>query len=63
VGLEHRALQSLALLLAHAGEIVTTDEGLQALWPGREVSEASLTTSMVRLRGAQGEAGHSIERQ
>jgi non-specific serine/threonine protein kinase len=62
VELERRPLQLLALLLAHAGEIVTKDEILEALWPGREVSEASLTTCMGRLRQALGEAGHTAIR-
>jgi non-specific serine/threonine protein kinase len=62
VELERRPLQLLALLLAHAGEIVTKDEILDALWPGREVSEASLTTCMTRLRQALGEAGYSAIR-
>jgi non-specific serine/threonine protein kinase len=62
VELERRPLQLLALLLAHAGEIVTKDEILEALWPGREVSEASLTTCMTRLRQALGEAGHAAIR-
>jgi non-specific serine/threonine protein kinase len=62
VELERRPLLLLALLLAHAGEIVTKDEILEALWPGREVSEASLTTCMARLRQALGEVGHSAIR-
>jgi non-specific serine/threonine protein kinase len=62
VELERRPLQLLALLLAHAGEIVTKDEILEALWPGREVSEASLTTCMTRLRQALGEGGHAAIR-
>ncbi len=62
VELERRPLQLLALLLDHSGEIVTKDEILAALWPGREVSEASLTTCMTRLRGALGEAGRGAIR-
>ena len=60
--LERRPLQLLALLLANAGEIVTKEEILDALWPGREVSEASLTTCMTRLRQALGTIGHSAIR-
>jgi non-specific serine/threonine protein kinase len=52
----------LALLLAHAGEIVTKDEIMEALWPSREVSETSLTVCMARLRQALGEAGHGAIR-
>jgi non-specific serine/threonine protein kinase len=62
VDLERRPLQLLALLLTHAGEIVTKDEILDALWPGREVTEASLTNCMARLRQALGETGHTAIR-
>jgi non-specific serine/threonine protein kinase len=62
VELERRPLQLLALLLTHAGEIVTKDEILDALWPGREVTEASLTNCMARLRQALGETGHTAIR-
>jgi non-specific serine/threonine protein kinase len=62
IDLERRPLQLLALLLVHAGEIVTKDEILEALWPDREVSEASLTTCMMRLRQALGPTGHSAIR-
>ena len=60
VELERRPLQLLGLLLTHAGEIVTKDEILEALWPGREVSEASVTTCMARLRQGLGEAAVKI---
>jgi non-specific serine/threonine protein kinase len=62
VELERRPLQLLGLLLTHAGEIVTKDEILEALWPGREVSEASVTTCMARLRQGLGEARNSVIR-
>ncbi len=62
VEVERRPLQLLALLLAHPGEIVTKAEILDALWPGREVSEASLTNCMARLRQALGEIGHTAIR-
>ena len=62
VDLERRPLQLLALLLTHAGEIVTKDEILDALWPGREVTEASLTNCMARLRQGLGDAGHTAIR-
>jgi non-specific serine/threonine protein kinase len=58
VELERRPLQLLSLLLGNAGEIVTKEEILDALWPGREVSEASLTNCMARLRQGLGEDGH-----
>jgi non-specific serine/threonine protein kinase len=62
VELERRPLQLLSLLLTNAGEIVTKEEILDALWPGREVSEASLTNCMARLRQGLGEIGHTAIR-
>ncbi len=62
IELERRPLQLLTLLLANAGEIVTKDEIMDALWPGREMSENSLTVCMARLRQSLGEAGHSAIR-
>jgi len=50
VEIERRPLELLALLLRHAGEVVTKDEILDALWPARVVTEASLTKCMARLR-------------
>jgi DNA-binding winged helix-turn-helix (wHTH) protein/tetratricopeptide (TPR) repeat protein len=52
VDLERRPLELLALLLAHAGEVVTKAEILAALWADRDVSDASLTKCMARLRRA-----------
>ncbi len=60
VDLERRPLEMLALLLAHAGEVVTKAEVVTQLWTGREVSDASLTKCMARLRRALGDADHSI---
>jgi non-specific serine/threonine protein kinase len=60
--LEPRPLKLLELLLANAGEIVTKSEILDTLWAGREVTEASLTNCMARLRQAMGEAGHAAIR-
>jgi non-specific serine/threonine protein kinase len=60
VELERRPLELLSLLLVHAGEVVTKDEILDALWPDREVSEASLTKCMARLRSAIGDEDHEI---
>jgi non-specific serine/threonine protein kinase len=62
VELDRRPLEMLALLLNRAGEVVTKDEILDAVWPDREVTEASLTKAMARLRQALGDTGHSIVR-
>ena len=60
VELERRPLELLALLLAHAGEVVTKAEILSALWTGREVSDASLTKCVARLRRALNDVDHTI---
>src|SRR5580698_8283663 len=62
VEVERRPLELLSLLLAHAGEVVTKDEILYALWPDRDVSEASLTTCLARLRNALADEDHTIIR-
>lgn len=50
--IERRPLLLLALLLRHAGEVVTKGEIFEALWPDRIVTDASLTKCMARLRQA-----------
>ncbi len=62
VELERRPLELLSLLLAHAGEVVTKDEILDALWPDRDISEASLTKCVARLRSALTDDDHTIVR-
>jgi len=62
VDLERRPLELLALLLEHAGEVVTKDEILDALWPDRDISEASLTKCVARLRSAMSDNDHTIIR-
>ena len=62
VELERRPLELLSLLLKHAGEVVTKNEILDALWPDREVSEASLTKCVARLRNALADEDHTIIR-
>lgn len=56
VDLERRPLELLSLLLVHAGEVVTKAEILAALWADRDVTDASLTKCMARLRRALGDA-------
>jgi non-specific serine/threonine protein kinase len=60
VDLERRPLELLALLLSHAGEVVTKDEIIAALWADRDVTEASLTKCMARLRRALSDTDHTI---
>ena len=61
VELERKPLELLAHLLRHAGEVLTKDELLEAVWTGRIVVEASLTNAVGKLRRALGdEAQHVI---
>ena len=62
VDLERRPLEMLALLLAHAGEVVTKDEIVAALWADRDISDASITKCLARLRQALGDTDHQTIR-
>lgn len=50
--LERKSLQVLLHLLHHAGEVVTKDELLAAVWPGRILSDSALTSCVARVRDA-----------
>ena len=50
--LERKPLEVLLHLLHHAGEVVTKDELLAAVWPGRVLSDSALTSCMHKLRDA-----------
>ena len=52
VEIEPKPLELLMYLLRHAGEVATKDELLEALWPARVVTEASLTNCVAKLRQA-----------
>jgi len=52
VELELKPLEILVELLQHAGEVVTKDELLDAVWPGLTVVEGSLSTAIYKLRKA-----------
>jgi non-specific serine/threonine protein kinase len=60
VTLEGKPLEVLHELLLRAGEVVTKDEILDAVWPGVTVVEGSLTTAISKLRKALGEAREQI---
>jgi non-specific serine/threonine protein kinase len=62
VPLEPKPLELLMLLLRHAGEVMTKDELLEALWPGRVLSESVLTKCVARLRAALGDESQSLVR-
>src|ERR1700756_4078060 len=55
VDLEAKPLEVLLQLLQHAGEVVTKDELLEAVWPGTAVGDGSLATAVSKLRKAIGD--------
>jgi DNA-binding winged helix-turn-helix (wHTH) protein/serine/threonine protein kinase len=60
VDLEAKPFDILVELLRHAGEVVTKDELLDAVWPNVTVVEGSLTTALSKLRKAIGDSQGSI---
>ena len=60
VELERKSLEVLQYLLRHAGEVVTKDEILEAVWPGRILSETVLTKCISRIRDALGDDNQSF---
>jgi len=56
VEVEHRALEVLAYLLRHAGEVVTKEELLREVWAGRVTVDKVLPNAVTKLRRALGEA-------
>jgi len=52
VDLELKPLEVLVCLLQHAGEVVTKDALLEAVWPGLNVVDGSLSTAVHKLRKA-----------
>ena len=59
VPLAPRPLAVLAYLVAHAGEVVTKDELLEAVWPETVVSEGVLKTCIGQIRQVLGETGRT----
>ncbi len=55
VELESKPLDVLAQLLQHAGEVVTKEELLEAVWPETAVVDGSLATAVSKLRKAIGD--------
>lgn len=60
VALEGKPLEVLHELLLRAGEVVTKDEILDAVWPGVTVVEGSLATAVSKLRKALGTSQDTI---
>jgi eukaryotic-like serine/threonine-protein kinase len=59
VDVERRALEVLAYLLRHAGEVTTKDELLREVWAGRITVDKVLPNAINKLRRALGEANAS----
>ncbi|MCR6685398.1 winged helix-turn-helix domain-containing protein [Pseudoxanthomonas sp.] len=57
VEIEHKPLQVLALLLRHAGEVVTKQELFAVVWSGRATVDHVLATAIGKLRKALGGDG------
>ncbi len=57
IALEPKAFDLLAFLIQHRDRVLSKDELLQALWQGRIVSEAALTTRINAVRRAIGDDG------
>ena len=60
VELESKPLDVLHQLLLHAGEVVTKDELIEAVWPGVSVVEGSLPTAVSKLRKAMRDDSASV---
>ena len=60
VEIEAKPLDILLELLGRAGEVVTKEELLDAVWPGVTVVEGSLTTAISKLRKALGDPGGEL---
>jgi DNA-binding winged helix-turn-helix (wHTH) protein/predicted ATPase len=57
VKLEPQVFNVLVYLIQHRDQVVTKEELLEQLWPGRFVSEASLTSRLMAARRAIGDRG------
>lgn len=62
IDVEPRPLELLRHLLLHAGALVTKDELLEAVWPGRITSEAVLTKTVAKLRQALSDEDQALIR-
>ncbi len=60
--LERKPMELLLYLLRHAGEVATKETLFEAVWPGRIVTEASLTKAVARLREVLGDTGQTLIR-
>jgi adenylate cyclase len=61
VELERKPLEVLLHLLRQAGKVVTKDDLIKAIWPGRILSDSALTSTVAKLREALGDEGDAIK--
>lgn len=61
VAVERKALEVLRLLLQRAGEVVLKDEILEAVWPGRILSDTVLAKWISRIRRVLADDGAAIK--
>ncbi len=59
IAIERKPMDVLLLLFLNAGEVVTREELIDAIWKGRVVVEAALTNTIGKLRKAFGEANQA----
>lgn len=58
VRLEPKVIEVLVHLATHAGEVVSREDLLAALWPGVVVGDDALTQAIIKLRRALGDDAH-----
>lgn len=59
---DRKPLEVLRTLLARSGKVVTKDALVQAVWPGRIVTDAAPAKTIARLRESLGDADHALIR-
>jgi DNA-binding winged helix-turn-helix (wHTH) protein len=57
VAIEPQVFDVLQHLIAHRDRVVSNDELIEAIWQGRIVSEATVSTRMNAVRRAIGDSG------
>jgi DNA-binding winged helix-turn-helix (wHTH) protein/tetratricopeptide (TPR) repeat protein len=62
IAVESKSLELLRVFVRHPGEVLTKDELLDAVWPGRVLSESVLARSISLLRRAIGDGEQSVIR-
>ncbi|MCC7009393.1 MAG: winged helix-turn-helix domain-containing protein [Acidobacteria bacterium] len=60
IALTPRALDLLVMLVRHRARVITKDEMLAVVWPGREVEEGNIAQQIHLLRRALADAGECV---